>query len=87
MEMDFATRLRVQYGLPPEEPTAQQLECFLATFDRLQEAGVAADEAGVQAARKCFPGYGTWKYGAISTQSISTTVAQIKATLRAKRGK
>lgn len=55
--------LLIKYGLPPGYPKDAELSKWLETVTQLLESGTDFDEAADEAAKKCFSGYRTHKYG------------------------
>ena len=84
--MEFsAENIKMRYGLPAS-PSTGELTCFVDRYRQLVDQGVPQEQAGVEAAKQSFPGFGSVGYAGVTTQSISQMIEEIRTALARRRG-
>lgn len=72
-------KLRVKYGLAPNEPTNAQIDLFLELLKKKVDQGLPIEEAGEEIARLCFPSFQSCKYA-----SYADTLHDLLRAIRTK---
>nr|WP_298114090.1 hypothetical protein [uncultured Pseudomonas sp.] len=81
----LAHSLRMQFGLPPGQPSDSQLVNIKAAIKRIRDQGQTPNRSDWErAVNEYCPGAGSWSYSGIDNSDLNTLLAL--AIANAKRG-